>query len=560
MQNADYAVLVIYLTAVFLMGAVLSRKTKSSNDMFAAGGESPAWTSGLSAFMCMFTAGTFVVWGGIAFKYGLVAISINLCYGVAALLVGRFVAGRWKNLGVRTPAEFITLRFGPKAVQFYTWSMMLYRLVSVGVALFSLAVILTALMPLPDGHFLQDPATGNLSLAWAIGIFGGTVITYTMLGGLWGVLMTDVLQFIILNIAVLFVIPLSLKSVGGFGTFIQNAPDGFFNLTLPGKYTAFFLAGWAAIHFFMIGAEWAFAQRFICVPTAKDARKSIYLFGCLYLISPFLWLLPPLLYRQIDPTANPDQAYILACKSVLPVGMVGCMLAAMFAATASSVSGQLNVFAGALTEQFYHRIFRPEATEKQLVAAGRIFTVLLGLLVMTISLSIPYLGGAEKVVISVTSLMVGPLLAPTIWGLLGRRITALAVAVTAGITFATGIICKLILGLSGTTVDVLIGVVLPIAILCVMHFLQKGTAEGWERVQHLERKTREAGITTKASRTPALIVAGSLIFFSIMMFTLVAFNESDVHGLLIGFGIGLTLISLWIFAAVKKQASAGALQ
>ncbi len=557
MQNVDYVVLTLYLAAVFLLGVLLSFKTKSSNDMFAAGGESPAWTSGLSAFMCMFTAGTFVVWGGIAFKHGLVAIAINLCYGVAALLVGRFVAGRWKELGVRTPAEFITLRFGAKAVQFYTWSMMLYRLVSVGVALFSLAVILVALMPLPEGHFLRDPVTGNMSLIWAIVIFGATVITYTMVGGLWGVLMTDVLQFIILNIAVLFVIPLSLKSVGGFSNFIHNAPENFFALTLPGKYTWFFLAGWAAIHFFMIGAEWAFAQRFICVSSAKDARKSIYLFGGLYLISPFLWMLPPLLYRQINPTANPDQAYILACKSVLPVGMVGCMLAAMFAATASSVSGQLNVFAGVLTEQFYHRIFRPEATEKQLIKAGRIFTVLLGALVMGFALSIPYLGGAEKVVISVTSLMVGPLLAPTIWGLLGRRITARAVAITAGVSFSTGIVCKLILKLSGTTVDVLIGVVLPIAILCIMHFLQKGTAEGWVRVEHLERKTRESGIKTKASRTPAVVVAVSLVCFAIMMFSLTAFNGPEVRGLLIGFGVGLLAISLWIFAVLKKTREPG---
>jgi len=77
--------------------------------MFAAGGQSPWWTSGLSAFMTMFSANTFVVWGGIAYKMGLVAVIINLMYGVAALLVGYFVAGRWKNLGIETPAQFIHL-------------------------------------------------------------------------------------------------------------------------------------------------------------------------------------------------------------------------------------------------------------------------------------------------------------------------------------------------------------------------------------------------------------------------------------------------------------------
>ena len=63
-----------------------------------------------------------------------------------------------------------------------------------------LSVLISALMPLPDGHMLQDPETGNLSVTWAIIIFGCIVVLYTMAGGLWGVLMTDVIQFLILTL------------------------------------------------------------------------------------------------------------------------------------------------------------------------------------------------------------------------------------------------------------------------------------------------------------------------------------------------------------------------
>jgi Na+/proline symporter len=108
----------------------------------------------------------------------------------------------------------------------------------------------------------------------------------------------------------------------------------------------------------MIGADWAFAQRFLCVPSKKDARKSAYLFGILYLVSPLLWLLPPMIYRVVDPTADPEQAYILSCMSVLPVGMLGLMVAAMFSATASMVSSQLNVFSGVLTHDLYRPLMR----------------------------------------------------------------------------------------------------------------------------------------------------------------------------------------------------------
>ncbi len=337
MQPIDYTVLTIYLVGIFLLGIALSKKNKSSEDMFSASGESPWWTSGLSAFMTMFSAGTFVVWGGIAYKYGLVAVTINLCYGVAAIAVGYTVAGRWKKLGVKTPAEFIQLRFGPSAVKFYTWSMMAVNIIGAGVALYALSKIMVALMPMPEGSLFAD-ATGHFSVQWAILIAGVVIIIYTMMGGLWAVLMTDVLQFIVLNLAVLFVIPLIWALAGGLEGFTGNAPEGFFNFAQENKFTWFFMLGWVLIHFFKIGAEWAFAQRFICVPTAKDARKSTYLFGILYLVSPIFWLLPPMIYRTINPNAEPEQAYILACQAVLPIGMLGLMVAAMFSATASMVS------------------------------------------------------------------------------------------------------------------------------------------------------------------------------------------------------------------------------
>lgn len=569
MLTVDYFVLSVYLIGIFLVGLFLSSKNKSSEDMFAAGGESPWWTSGLSSFMTMFSAGTFVVWGGIAYQHGVVAVIINLCYGVAALLVGFFVAGHWKRMGVKTPAEFIELRFGASAVQFYTWAMMVFRIVGVAVSLYSLSIVLVAMMPLEAGNPLRDPETGNLSLMWAIVIFGGIVVIYTMAGGLWAVLMTDVLQFIVLNLAVLFIVPLAFGSVGGVGAFIDKAPEGFFALTSD-KYTVFFLVGWVLIHFFMIGAEWAFAQRFICVSSEKDAKKSCFLFGGLYLCSPLLWLLPPMIYRTIDPNADPQEAYILACRAVLPAGMVGLMVAAMFSATASMVSSQLNVFAGVLTDEMYRRLLRPDATDRHLVHVGRLFTVVLGAVLIGVSLLIPYLGGAEKVVVAITSLMVGPLLAPTIWGLFSRRIGIRAIWTTVAISFVLGLILKIGLGANGflvsgstaafaewlqangTTVDLIIGVVIPVSILTIMHYSGGTTSAGWTRVEQQVSQVMAAGKVTQASALPALIVGGCLLLCALLMFGLIPFNHSG-HGILAVFGAVLLLISGTIFLFIKNS-------
>ncbi len=571
MQNIDYFVLLAYFLGIVLVGVGLSLKNKNADDMFSAGGNSPWWTSGLSAFMTMFSAGTFVVWGGIAYTHGFVAVIINLCYGVAALLVGYFVAGHWNKLGVKTPAQFIELRLGAMAVQFYTWAMMIFRIVGVAVSLYSLSVVLVALMPLSADNPFCDPATGNLSLFWAVLIFGGIVVVYTMAGGLWGVLMTDVLQFIVLNLAVLFVIPLVLAQAGGVSGFIDQAPDDFFTLT-SNKYTWFFMLCWVIIHFFMVGAEWAFVQRFICVPDEKAACKSAYLFGILYLISPIVWLLPPMIYRTINPDAAPEEAYILACKSVLPVGMVGLLVAAMFSATGSMVSSQLNVFAGVLTDEFYRRLFRPNATQKHLVQAGRGFTVLLGAILIGVALAIPYLGGAEKIIVSITSLMVGPLLAPTIWGLFSKKITIGAVWATAGISFVLGVICKIGLSSGGwlvtestqglsdwitnndKTVDLLIGVMLPVAVLTILQLLNKNTASGWKKVATLITETGKSGVKHEASATPGIIVSAWLFACATLMFALMPFSETGSMQLAL-FGAVLLLIALLIaaFIALKHR-------
>jgi SSS family solute:Na+ symporter len=568
MVTADYIVLAGYMVGIFAVGLGLSLRVKNTNDLFAAGERSPWWASGLSGFMTMFSAGTFVVWGGIAYRLGFVAVAINLMYGIAAILVGLFVAGKWKRLGLATPAQFIEQRFGKAALHFYAWSMMIYRMTGVGVALYSLAILLVALMPLDEGSLLRDPATGNLSLRWAILIFGGMVVIYTMVGGLWAVLMTDVLQFIVLNLSVLFMIPLILGEVGGIRGFIAKAPDGFFQPT-AGSYTWFFLAGWCAIHFFMVGAEWAFAQRYICVPTERDAKKSALLFGGLYLASPILWLLPPLAWREIHPipagataaevNALAEQAYILACRHVLPAGMVGLMVAAMFSATASMVSSQLNVFAGVLTEDFYAKL-RSGATGRELLWVGRAFSLVLGTVLVGLALAVPLLGGAERVIITITSLMVAPLLAPTIWGLFNRSIDQRAIWVTAAVCIVAGAVAKYLgpgrMGISGESTEILIGVVLPVAVLTALATMARGSAAGWERVEAAAaayRSRQRAALPLPFDPLPAYIVAGGLAACGLMMIGLLLVADQD-RGTISSFALVLTALAFLIAAVAHRTA------
>lgn len=546
MHIADWLVLVAYLIGTVAIGVMLGRKVRTTSDLFSAGGTSPWWASGLSAFMTMFSANTFVVWGGMAYEHGLVAIMVNLCYGVAALLAGYTVAGKWKRLGIQTPAEFVERRFGKGALHFYTWSMMIYRMVGAAGALYAIATLTVAVTRGGD-------SAGGVSgmppeLVTAILVFAGIVVFYTMIGGLWAVLMTDVIQFIVLNVAVVFVVALILLDVGGLGGFVAQAPEGFLALTSGSKYTWFFLFGWVAIHYFMIGAEFAFVQRYLCVRSARDARRGTLLFGVLYLFSPFLWLLPPLLWRVQSPipegaTADAirilkEEAYISSCKHVLPIGMVGLIMAAMFSATASSISSQLNVFSGVLTHDIYKPL-RKGITDKSLLLAGRWFTVLLGAVIAGIALGIPLLGGAEKVIISITELMVVPLLAPILLGLLSKRINVGALWTTAGVCIPLGLALHFgwIASPKGSSAfqwlfdqsKTFVGVVLPILIALTAHFMARGEDRRWKNIESLQaaEEQAESAASEVSDNGPARIVGWSMIVLGIGMISLVPVNPEE---------------------------------
>lgn len=567
--------LLIYVVGTFALGLFFASKVHSSQDLFTAGRKSPWWVSGLSGFMTMFSAATFVVWGGIAYRHGIVAIVINLMYGFAALLVGYFLAGKWRRLGVNTAAEFIELRFGKVALLFYTFANLIFRMVGVGGSLYAIAILVCALIPLDPGHFLRDPATEHLSVYWAIAIIGLLVTVYTMVGGLWAVLMTDVLQFVVLTVSVAFVVPLILQRAGGINAFISAAPKDFF-LPTAGGWTWYILAGWCAIHFFMIGAEWAFVQRFLCVPSERDAKKSAYLFGALYLISPILWMLPPMVYRTINPNVtHDDQAYVMACQAVLPTGMLGLMIAAMFSATASIVDSQLNVFSGVLTNDIYKKWIRPDASDKHLTNVGRLVVLFLGLALVCIAISIPLFGGkdgAKNIVLTIAGAVIGPLMLPTVWGLLSKKIGTKAVLTVTILSLAIVSCFKLWLiypdGMffqslkplhlwvtqNQRAVEMCLGMVLPLVLLSVCEVLAQGVAPGWQRVNQRSKSEAESP-DIPTSNMPGKVVAWSLIACGTLDLAIIPFVEKGTS-ILVLFASVLLVVGTGILYWIRptKQA------
>lgn len=437
MSVLDYIVIFAYFLGLIGVSFYMSRRIKNSEDMFIAGRNSSWWLSGVSSYMTIFSASTFVVWGGVAYKSGLVAAVVALCLGVSSVIVGKWISGRWRSLRIKSPGEYLTVRFGHSMVSFYTIAGIVGRAVHTAVALYAVAVVMCALIP--------------ISIWWALLILGLITIVYTMAGGFLAVLMTDVIQFGVLLSVVVFMLPLSFHAVGGVDSFVAKASEipGFFSGTSP-SYTWFWLILWTILHVGLIGGDWPFVQRYISVPTVKDAKKSTYLIGILYFLTPLIWYLPTMIYRTMEPglaldvdaqtmTVNGEHAYVNMCKMVLMPGMLGMMLAAMLSATLSNVSGTLNVYANVFTYEIWGHIgHNSEAGEARRIRVGRVFTLVFGLVILGIAMLIPFAGGGEKVVVTILTMVLCPLYIPSIWGLFSKRLTGRQLVIAMAISWVVG--------------------------------------------------------------------------------------------------------------------------
>ncbi|MFT4153575.1 sodium:solute symporter family protein [Parafilimonas sp.] len=432
MSNLDIIVMAVFALLILGIGMMFTKVgSKNSAAFFEAGGSTPWWINSISLFISYFSAGTFVVWGSIAYKSGFVANGIQLTMVFGGMLVALFVAAKWKRTGAVTAAEYIGKRLGKKTLQFYTVLIMLHGLFT------------TASVLYPVGKMV-NVATG-LSLNASILIISVIIILYTSAGGLWAVLVTDVVQFVILTAAVMIVIPMAFKEVGGASTFINKAPGDFFKF-FNSEYSFGFFLAFLAYQTVYIGGNWAYVQRYTSVSNERNSKKVAWLFTLLYFISPFIWMLPPMLYRVINPNLTglqPEGAYMMICQQVLPAGLIGLVLSGMISASASKANTTINMMAIVFAHDVYKKMIRPAATEKELIFAARVFTVAFGVITVVIAMLVPLIGGIVEMVLSTASIAGGALFAPIIWTLYSKRQTAISV-VTASLA---GLIISLVLKL-----------------------------------------------------------------------------------------------------------------
>ena len=551
MHPFDYIVIIIFSIGILLAGLSFSGSGKNMKSFFAAGGAVPWWISGLSLFMSFFSAGTFVVWGSIAYTHGWVSVTIQWTMAIAGFIIGFFIAPRWHKARILTAAEYITQRLGLNVQKLYSYLFLFISLFTTGAFLYPVAKIV-------------EVSTG-FPLHWCIIVLGLIIILYTTAGGLWAVIVTDVLQFIILTAAVLIVVPLAFQKADGITAFLQQSPEGFFDL-FSGEYTLGFIIAFGLYNLFYISGNWAYVQRYSSVPEKKDAKKVGYVFGSLYLISPVVWMLPPMIYRALNPglTGFGDEgAYLMMCKEVLPIGMLGLMLGAMIFATSSSVNTTLNIASGVFTNDLY-RSLKPEVSNRHLMTVARFATIGFGLLTIVVALMVQNMGGIVEVVLSVAAITGGALYLPPLWSLFSKRQTGRSVLTATLASLIINAIFKFVtpwlFDFSLTrTEEMTIGVLAPILVLIwfeLKYFLAQKVNPDYNRYQEIQ--TRQAHETVEQVDSGSQNKHGRKVISLGVMGTgvlILAIGIFAVTGKYLVIGTGVIVFTVGLFVNFKKTKS-----
>lgn len=549
MNILDYITIILFSIGVLITGVSFSKTGKDMKSFFSGGGNVPWGMSGLSLFMGFFSAGTFVVWGSIAYSYGMVSIIIQLTMAVAGYAVGTWIAPRWHRTHSLTAAEYITGRLGVKTQKTYTYIFLAVSVFTTGSFLYPVAKIVEV--------------TTGIPLTTAIFALGAFSMVYVALGGLRGVVVTDVLQFVILFAAVVIAVPLAFDKIGGVGTFFEKVPEGFFEL-FEGEYTPGFVIAFAIYNMFFLGGNWAYVQRYTSVKTERDSRKTGWLFGVLYTISPILWMLIPMIYRVYNPSLSGlenEGAYLLMCKEAMPDGLLGLMLGGMIFATASSLNATLNISAGVVTNDIFKRM-RPDASEKTLMNVARISTWGFGIMAIIVALLIRSMGGIVNVVISVAALTGVPVYLPVIWSLFSKRQTARTILSATFISLAINLIFKFVTPHFGLALDrtweMIVGTAVPVILLAGIEVVLKAKEfiapeyMAYISGRNVRMRQENAGDTEESKRTNRFTqkVLGIGLGLSGVLITVLGFiaEENIVVPVAVGLVVTLTGIYLLILS------------
>jgi Na+/proline symporter len=421
LAGIDIAILVLYILLVFGIGLFLSRRaSRSTEEFFVSGRSLPWWIVGTSMVATTFAADTPLVVSGLVAQGGIYKNWLWWQYGIGGIAAVFLFARLWRRAGITTDAELIELRYGGRpatALRAYkaTWFGLFQNVIVIAWVMKAMAKIVLVVMGWDGGTTVMGI---NAEVFTVLTLFA-IAVSYTVLSGLWGVVMTDVLQFVLAMGTSIYLAVAVLHRLGGISGISDTLTAQGFDLseTLRMIPKAALFSGVNPFLEFLvlIGVVWwasynidgggYLSQRLFA---AKNERHSV--LGFLWYIvahiclRPWPWIIVGLggmaLYGAID---DPERYYPMVMRSLLPPGIFGLAVASFFAAFMSTIDTQLNWGSSLLVNDLYRRFFRKERTEREYLLAARCFIILIAVLGALGSFAVKDISLAWKLIYSITA-------------------------------------------------------------------------------------------------------------------------------------------------------------
>lgn len=408
LQPIDWAIIGVFFAIVLSIGWIASKTAgKSSEDFFLGGRSMPWWLLGISMVACTFSADTpnlvtgFVRENGVAKNW---AWWIFLITGMVTVFI---YARLWRKSNVVTDLEFYEIRYGGKLASFLRG----FRALYLGIFFNTLIMGSVTLAAIKIGGVMLGLQPWVIVVGASI-----VVVIYSALGGIKGVVWADFFQYGIAMFGAVYAayVAVSQPQIGSLRNLfnnpeIQDKISVFPDFSDPSVYVPMLLfplaVQWWAVWY--PGAEPGgggyIAQRMLSAKNERNAVGAVLLFNFAhYALRPWPWIIVALAsivlypdlasiqseFSNIDPEYLKDDIAYPVMLSKLGTGWLGLVVASIIAAYMSTIGTHLNWGSSYIVNDFYKRFWKPDATEKQMVAMGRLSTVILMVLAGTLSLTV----------------------------------------------------------------------------------------------------------------------------------------------------------------------------
>lgn len=406
LSDVDAAIVAVYLLAVLGFGLWVGRGQRNLNDYFLADRDLPWWAVLISIVATETSTVTFLSIPGKSYSGGglntdgnLTFLQIAIGYMVGRVLVATVLLPAF-YLGAKfTAYELLEKGVGRLTRQASSGVFIVTRTVADGLRLLLTALVLHAAV--------------GLNVPVCIAVMGVVTIIYTVAGGVRSVVWNDCIQFVVYILgAIIAAVILIYRIPGGLAELNAFAEQGnhlrFFDFD-PSIYkpTITFWSGLIGGAFLTIathGADQMMVQRYLAARSLGEARAAVLASGVVVFAQFALFLLIGLglacfynLYPPDQPFTRSDEVFARFIVTELPVGIVGIVLAAVFSAAISTLSGSLNSSATALVGDFY-TLIRTTASDRELLWVGRVSTLLFGVLQMLVAIAAYYIALDKTIV------------------------------------------------------------------------------------------------------------------------------------------------------------------